>query len=189
VQLPDGYVAGRPAGDLPPARPLAGRPADRSPDDSQSPGAPIAPLRPGEWRPSEDAPPPKRDRDSDDKNREKKPKPIDKHADDWALRKATQNSIAISRPIHVNLYADRIEIVPEAGNGSPKSIPITTSTTRTIDPLVAAIWEQMDAWGMAGKGMYWHPILSIYVAPGAEQRMDDLNRLLRGSGLTLQKKP
>ena len=65
---------------------------------------------------------------------------------------------------------------------------MTAGTQQAIDPLMAAIWEQMDSWGMAGKGMYWRPLLSIYVAPGAEQRFNDLQRLLRGSGLTLQKK-
>ena len=78
-------------------------------------------------------------------------------------------------------------LVAEPGAGQEKSIPMSAGTAQAIDPLVTAIWEQMDAWGMAGKGMYWRPVLSVYVAPGAEQRFEDLNRLLRGSGLIIQK--
>ena len=46
----------------------------------------------------------------------------------------------------------------------------------------------MDAWGMAGSGMYWRPILNVYVAPNAERRFSDLQTLLEDSGLTLQRK-
>jgi hypothetical protein len=73
--------------------------------------------------------------------------------------------------------------------GQEKSILMPAGTVKAIDPLVTGIWEQMDAWGMAGKGMYWRPLLSIYIAPGAEQRFQDLDRLLQGSGLIVQKKP
>jgi hypothetical protein len=180
VARPDGYVIGRPAGDPPPPQ----RPAD--PDASAPAGPPGIPLRPGEWHPPEDAPPPKRP--DDDKKQEKKVKHIDKRGDDWALRKAAEASFPITRPIHLNCYPDRLVLVSEAGGGEATSIPISAGTQQAIDPLITAIWEQMDSWGMAGKSMYWRPLLSVYVAPGAEQRFDDLQRLLQGSGLTVQKK-
>jgi len=179
----DGYVAGRPAGDPPPDRDPRGTPVEPA-----AAGQPAMPLRPGEWYPTPE-PPPKRPDDSDDKKPGKKPKPIDKRADNWGLRKAGENAFPITRPIHLNCYPDRLVLVPEAGMGQQKSILMPAGTAKAIDPLVTAIWEQMDAWGMAGKGMYWRPLLSIYIAPGAEQRFQDLERLLRGSGLIVQKKP
>jgi hypothetical protein len=180
---PDGYVAGRPAGDPPPDRDPRGTPLEPA-----AAGQPATPLRPGEWYPTPE-PPPKRPDDSDDKRAGKKPKPIDKRADNWGLRKAGENAFPITRPIHVNCYPDHLVLVPEAGMGQQKSILMPAGTVKAIDPLVTAIWEQMDAWGMAGKGMYWRPLLSIYIAPGAEQRFQDLDRLLQGSGLIVQKKP
>lgn len=79
-------------------------------------------------------------------------------------------------------------LVPEPGYGSPKTIPLPGSTAQAIDKLVAAVWEHMDTWGIAGKNMYWHPILNVYAAPGGQRRLEDLDRLLRGSGLTIERK-
>jgi hypothetical protein len=47
----------------------------------------------------------------------------------------------------------------------------------------------MEGWGIAGKGMYWRPVLKIRVAPGAEQRFNELSYLLEGSGMTVQREP
>jgi hypothetical protein len=176
--LPDGYVFGRPAGDPPPSR---------GPADPSAAGKPATPLRPGEWYPTPEPPPKKPD--EDDKKPGKKPKPIDRRIENWGLRNAGENGLAITRPIHVNLYPDRLVLVPETGVGQERTIPIPAGTAKSIDPLVTAVWEQMDTWGMAGKNMYWRPLLSIYIAPGAERRFQDLDRLLQGSGLIVQKKP
>jgi hypothetical protein len=156
--------------------------------EAGQPGQLALPPRPGEWNPTP-PPPPKHAEDSDDKKDGKKHKPIDKRDDDWGLRKAGQNAFPITRQIHINCYPDRLVLVPERGVGQESSIPMPAGTHQAIDPLVRAVWEQMDLWGMAGKGMYWRPQLSIYVAPGAEQRFEDLKRMLRGSGLIVQKKP
>ena len=46
----------------------------------------------------------------------------------------------------------------------------------------------MDTWGIAGREMYWRPILNFYVAPGGEPRLLDLTRSLEGSGLVIERK-
>ena len=56
----------------------------------------------------------------------------------------------------------------------------------SIDKFTAAVWEQMDSWGMAGTGMYWHPVLNVHVAPGARGHFDEMKALLKDSGLTIQ---
>ena len=155
---------------------------------------PAMPLRPGEWRPSEETDPPKRDRDAEEKEKqEKKKHPYDKvrldhNQDDWALRNATRHAAAISRPIHVDCYPDRIVLVPDANSGEPRLVLCESGGQRDADKLVAAVWEIMDAWGMAGREMYWRPILNFYVVPGAEPRMLDLTRSLEGSGLVIERK-
>jgi hypothetical protein len=156
--------------------------------------APAVPLRPGEWRPSEETSPSKRDRDAEEKEKqEKKKHPYDKvkldHSqDDWALRNATRHAAAISRPIHVDCYPDRVVLVPEAGSGEPHVVFCENGGQRDADKLIAAVWEVMDTWGMAGREMYWRPILNFYVAPGAEPRMLDLTRSLEGSGVVIERK-
>ena len=41
---------------------------------------------------------------------------------------------------------------------------------------------------MAGRGMYWRPVLQVSVAPDAQQRFAELAALLEGSGLTVERK-
>ncbi len=41
---------------------------------------------------------------------------------------------------------------------------------------------------MAGREMYWRPVLNFYVVPGGEPRMFDLTRSLEGSGLVIERK-
>jgi hypothetical protein len=154
--------------------------------------APVMPLRPGEWRPNAD--PPKPDPEAEEKEKkEKKKHPYDKvkmdhDQDGWALRDATRHAAAISRPIHVDCYLDRVVLVPEGGIGEPHVIFCDNNGRRDADKLVAAVWEIMDGWGMAGREMYWRPILNFYVVPGAEPRMLDLTRSLEGSGLVIERK-
>jgi hypothetical protein len=50
------------------------------------------------------------------------------------------------------------------------------------------VWEQTKQWGIAGKGMYWRPILSIDVQPGGQDRYEELRRLLDNSGLVVRRK-
>lgn len=94
----------------------------------------------------------------------------------------------ITRPIRINLYADRLVIVPEQGTSEPKVIPLGARTVDAIDGTVSALWDQMDSWGIAGRGMYWRPVLNVYVAPDADSRYADLANLLDGSGLEVQRK-
>ncbi len=183
VARPDGYINGRPNdGNPPPAQPAA---------SNSLAMVPAAPLLPGEYRPSED--PPKRDRDEIEKEeKEKKKHPYDKvkndhNQEDWALRNSTRHAAAISRPVHVDCYPDRFVLVPDAG-GEPRVILCENGGRRDADKFVAAVWEIMDTWGMAGREMYWRPILNFYVVPGAEPRMLDLTRSLEGSGLVIERK-
>jgi len=186
VARPEGYINGRPNDGNPAPNPVR-------PDPSSAMAmAPTTPLRPGEWRPNEE--PPSRDREAEEKAKaEKKKHPYDKvkmdhDQNDWALRNATRHAAAISRPIHVDCFPDRIVLVPEGNSGEPRVIFCNNGGERDADQLVAAVWEIMDTWGMAGREMYWRPVLNFYVVPGAEPRMLDISRSLEGSGLMIERK-
>jgi len=153
--------------------------------------APATPLRPGEWRPSEETDPPKPDPKEAEKEKKKHPYDkvkLDHDQDDWGLRNASRHAAAISRPIHVDCYPDRIVLAPDASGGEAHVIYFTSGGRHDADKLVVAVWEIMDAWGMAGREMYWRPILTFYVAPGGEPRLNDLARSLDGSGLVIERK-
>lgn len=107
---------------------------------------------------------------------------------DWALPGVSAGAIAVVRPIRVDCYGDRLVLVPEQGLGQSKTIMFAERTEAVIDQFVSAVWVYMQSWGMAGQGMYWRPVLSVRVAPGAEGRFEQLKALLEDSGLHVERK-
>jgi hypothetical protein len=183
MEKPDGYVAGRPYEAQPDRRPP--QPSDRLAAGVE----PAAPLRPGEWRPSEEyAPPPKREEEKDKKHRKEVKSLAEKRGRDWGLRDASRGAVATTRPIHVDCFPDRLVLVPDDPRNAPKVVPFSGPTEGSMDKFIAAVWEYMESWGIAGKGMYWRPVLSVNVVPGAEQRFEELTLLLEGSGLTVRRR-
>jgi hypothetical protein len=185
---PEGYIAGRP-----------GEPDPNEPSSGQA----GRPLRPGEWEPrppsrskKSDAEPENRDPDANKTQihastlDEKKParrKPLDARGRDWGLPNASAGSVPITRPIRVDCYPDRFVIAPHGQQGG-RVVHVGPQTKDSVNEFVSAVWEQMDTWGIAGRGMYWRPVISVHVAPGGEQRSEDLKTLLEGSGLQVESK-
>ncbi len=106
---------------------------------------------------------------------------------DWGLPEGASRSLPIARPVRVDCFADRLVIVPERGLGSAQTIALPERTADGVDPLVTGVWKQTDRWGIAGRGMYWRPVLKFRVAPGGDQRFEELRVLLDGSGLDVEK--
>ena len=93
----------------------------------------------------------------------------------------------ITRPIRVDCHADRLTIVVASSPAGGKEILIRTITEGAIDAFVTSVREVIADWGIAGRGMYWRPVLSVRVAPDAEQRFAELETLLHGSGLEVRR--
>jgi hypothetical protein len=180
----EGYIVGQPAREQPVR--TASNPLPPSDDMPRGQA-----LRPGEWQPAPD-PPPKMPDDKKDKDDKCKGPPkrslAEKRGSDWALRDAARGSVGVTRPIRVECYADRLIVVSDRGPGGNKVIPMGPRTELAVDALISSTWECMDSWGMAGRGMYWKPVLQFNVTPDAEQRFTELSALLDGSGLTVQRK-
>lgn len=108
---------------------------------------------------------------------------------DWGLRDAANGATPYTRPIAVQCFPDRLVVVPErATDQAPVVISLEGPTRAGIDPFVQAIWKRMDSWGLAGARAYWKPVLKVEVAPGAEGRFADMQRLLDDSGLVIERK-
>jgi hypothetical protein len=190
---PEGYIPGRPY--EAPATPASKVPAEAVASDAP----PAMPLRPGEWYPSAPRPPRRpdpSDKDRWDKDHQHGPdkkkiemSPAEKRGRDWALRNASRGAVPVTRPIRAECYADRMVILPEPGSPAAAPIPFEGRTVQSLDRLVSALWDHMEGWGIAGKGMYWRPVLKMRVAPDAEQRFTELSFLLEGSGVTVQREP
>jgi hypothetical protein len=104
----------------------------------------------------------------------------------WGLPDANRTAVAITRPVRVECHADRLVIVPETGLGRPNTISLDGGTAASIDTFVSSVWDYMERWGRAGRGMYWRPVLKIYLGPGADPRIAELETLLQDSGLLVE---
>ncbi len=148
-------------------------------------------LRPGEWEPTPDPPPKKhddKDKDDDTPSSKRAKSLASKRGTDWGLRDGGRGAVGLTRPIRVECYGDRLVVVSERGPDSNRVIALGPRTAAAVDPLISAVWEHLDTWGMAGRGMFWRPVLQVYVAPGADRRFAELSTLLDGSGLTVERK-
>ncbi len=189
AERPEGYVVGQPGREQPQIKPT-----DAANDPALAEASRGHALRPGEWEPTPDPlpKPPKEDKnDSFDKNKEKKRPPAslaERRGEDWGLRDAARGSVGVTRPIRVECYADRLVIRADRNPADDKAIPFGPRTVTSIDLFVSATWEHMERWGIAGRGMYWRPVLHVSVAPGAEQRFVEFSALLEGSGLAIVRK-
>ena len=108
--------------------------------------------------------------------------------DNWGLPGAADGSVPLQRPIRVECYGNRLVIVPEVGVRDTATIALGPQTEDSIDEFVSAVWVRIESWGIAGRGMYWKPVINARIAPGGEQRFTELQTLLEGSGLKVTKK-
>ena len=106
----------------------------------------------------------------------------------WALPDAANGSVGMARPIRVNCHPDRLELVSNTGQTGGQTVALGDRTEDTVDTFISAVWDHMESWGIAGRGMYWQPILNVQVAPGAEGRFTDLKMLLDRSGLQVKRR-
>jgi hypothetical protein len=144
----------------------------------------VAPLRPGEWR-ERPEPPPEPVVQVKDK---KKGSPEKYRAQDWGLRETAHGAVPITRPVVIDCRRSELVLLPDNGR-TGKPVPVMVNgTDSSIDDLVSAVWDRMNQWGMAGRGMYWRPVLHVRVAPDGEQRFADLQVLLANSGLDVVRK-
>ena len=95
----------------------------------------------------------------------------------------------MTRPLRIDCYSDRLVIVPDLGDKRPpKVVEFPGASRNSVDAFVSAVWEEMDNWGIALAGGYWKPILQMRVAAGGENRYQEVQALLRDSGLVVERR-
>jgi len=111
----------------------------------------------------------------------------DRRGKNWGLPDTVRSAVPITRPLRIDCTGDRLVVRSEenAARGA-KVVPLKEKTEDSIEELVSIVWEHIDKWGSAGRGMYWRPILSVDVQPGGAARFADLQILLADSGLDVR---
>lgn len=110
----------------------------------------------------------------------------DRLGPNWAIPEMNSRAISISRPIRVEIYADRFVVLPAAPEGKPISIPIYGDTASSVEGLVRTVRSQTSLWGEAGTGSYWRPYLKVSTRQGGEKRLAELKSALENSGVELE---
>lgn len=144
------------------------------------------PLRPGEWSPRSNQRGPSGDSSEQEESKSKKSL-AEMRGQNWGLPDATRGATPLARPIRVTCRPDRLEIYPEHGDVPSQVIPIERRPEEFVDAFVSAVWDHMEPWGIAGRGMYWRPVLQTTVVPGADARFEEIQSLLDGSGLDVRR--
>ena len=120
-------------------------------------------------------------------SQESEPPISEVRGDNWALPGASGGSFPFERPMRIEITTTEITLFHTDPRQQPIHIPFENNTRQTIEQFVAAIWEHMATWGTAGRGMYWKPVLNIYSDQGAEGRANELENLLKRSGLEIKR--
>jgi hypothetical protein len=108
--------------------------------------------------------------------------------ENWGLPDSARKSTPLTRPVQVYCSGDRLTVFSDRGIPD-KQINLGPRTEDAVDELVSTVWNQIEGWGIAGRGMYWRPVMSMHVAPDGVERFDELKTLLSGSGLEVTGKP
>lgn len=120
--------------------------------------------------------------------------PIDSIAEsrgqEWAIPGKAPNATAYRRPIHIELHADHMIVLPGSYSREPtRMISIDDQRVRPhIDEMVDGVWRLIDSWDFAGYNAYWKPELHVRVHSGADAQFAELQQLMAGSGLDVVRK-
>jgi hypothetical protein len=125
---------------------------------------------------------------SDPRSEKEKAMAAANHSKDWALKQKPPRAIPVRRTIRVAVAKDQVAILPDSGPATSggKAIPLRGDTVESVDEFVKQVRDHIDGWGIAGTNLYWRPVVVLNVAPGGQQRANDLTRLLKNSGLEIR---
>jgi len=107
----------------------------------------------------------------------------------WALPTAGPKNTAITRPVTLVVSGEQMTLVQERGVlGPAETVPVNGDMEAAVDKLVRLIHTRIDSWGMAGRNFYWKPILQVTVEQGGDPVVRQLETLLYGSGIEVNRK-
>ena len=104
----------------------------------------------------------------------------------WALPRdvARSNGNEILRTIRAESRRDRFILLPSNRRSSPEMFGVFDRDARRASlELATAVRDRVDQWGAALPGGRWQPVLEVDVQPGGEVRFQQLQMILRDSGV------
>ena len=102
-------------------------------------------------------------------------------------KESNQAGVALVRTLHVRVAPEQLVVKsgkrPTVGD---HRIPLGNDINQAATLFVKAVQAEVQAWGIAGDGLYWRPVMEIDVEPGAEQLAQRLASVLRQGGLEVR---
>lgn len=115
---------------------------------------------------------------------------VNRSGSDWALPSsvALGRGNEIVRSVRLQVHADRFVLMPSVGARAEESFLIQPSGLDSASLLMAtAVRDRIEHWGAAAPGARWSPRLRVDVMPGADQRFYELEKMMIGSGLPIER--
>ncbi|MBX9787953.1 MAG: hypothetical protein K2Y37_03480 [Pirellulales bacterium] len=107
----------------------------------------------------------------------------------WAVPDEVRRAAPVTRPVMIRCSQSSLVILDDDGSGRQvRAVPLAERTEDSVDDLLTGVWDHITSWGLAGHGMYWHPVLVLDTTADGAARAADLKRLLAGSGIEVRDK-
>lgn len=110
----------------------------------------------------------------------------DRRGEEWAVKRGPNQRTGYVRPVTVWCDSQKMEVDPGASSWlAMEPVRFESNPVESADRLVSEINKVVSSWGSPPEYGYWRPELRIRVVAGGEKRVQNLRRLLDGSGFTL----
>lgn len=107
----------------------------------------------------------------------------------WAVPNEMRRVAPVTRPVMIRCSKSSLVILADDGSGKQvRAVPLAEHTEDSVDDLLTGVWDHITSWGLAGHGMYWHPVLVLDTTADGQARAADLKRLMASSGIDVRDK-
>lgn len=108
----------------------------------------------------------------------------------WAASRAEGKATPVTRPINIVALKDRWLLRSDVDPRTfDECITMDEGPQQAGNQLASALKSRVDSWGLAVKGGFWSPTLTIESASDAQQSVVRLEKLLEGSGVEIKVVP
>lgn len=108
----------------------------------------------------------------------------------WAIASGRPGTIPIRRSIQIAVRDDAVIILPEASptneaSAAGQEFKFGNAPDEAYEDLISAVEQRIRNWGIAGEGLYWRPVVELKIGPESDQRVNELMRYLKFSGVEI----
>lgn len=117
-------------------------------------------------------------------------RPVLRAGNDWAMPLSYQRvGSAIVRQMRMHCESGRFILLPESRRSeSATVVPIRDGAVEpAVMELATELRNRIESWGPAVQNGRWDPVLTVAVAADAEPQFAELQNLLRGSGIRVER--